>query len=158
RRRLRGILEDLASGGWVVVAATHSAEFVKFGSGQQVQRLWREGEQVIAASLSAATVAQSAQLQEKLEERGNHEFLFASKVVFLEGKDDLYAVRTALEKLSTDLDGRSVSLVTVGGIENLPDYTAIAKQLRIPWCAVTDEDIQPDESIKQRTKEIRDNL
>ncbi len=155
RRRLRDVLEDLAAAGWLVAAATHSSEFVKFGSGQQIQRLWREGEQVIAASLSAATVAQAAQLQEKLEERGNHEFLFSSKAVFLEGKDDLFALRTGLEKLKTDLDGRSVSLVTVGGVENLPDYTAIATQLRIPWCAVTDEDIQPDGSIKPRTKEIR---
>lgn len=158
RRRLRDVFEDLAAQGWVVVAATHSSDFVSFGATQQVQRLWREGPEVVAASLTASRVARSAQLQEKLEERGNHEFLFASRAVFVEGKDDAFALRTALDKLGTDLDGRSISVVSVGGAENLADYARIASQLQIPWCAVTDEDILPDGTVNERTESVRETL
>jgi len=158
RRRLRDVLEDLATSGWVVIAATHSAEFVRFGAKQQIHRLWRIGGDVVGGSLSTATVAKGAQLQEKLEEHGNHEFLFASRAVFVEGKDDLFAVRSLLQKLGTDLDGRSVSLLGVGGVENLPEYARLAARLKIPWCAITDEDLEADGTVKPKTKQVLENL
>lgn len=158
RRRLRDVLGELAKKGWVVLAATHSSEFVRFGATQQIHRLWRAGTNVVSGSLSAATVAKRTLLQEKLEEHGNHEFLFANRVIFVEGKDDLFAVRTVLLKRGSDLDGRSVSVVSVGGVENLPEYVRLATQLKIPWCAVTDEDVQDDGTVKAKTEQVRKTL
>jgi ABC-type cobalamin transport system ATPase subunit len=158
RRRLRDVLGELAAKGWVVVAATHSSEFVHFGATQQIQRLWRTGGSVVGGSLSASTVAKRTQLQAKLDEHGNHEFLFANRVIFVEGKDDLFAVRTVLQKRNEDLDGRSVSVVSVGGVENLPEYARLATQLKIPWCAITDEDIQDDGTVKPKTEQVRNTL
>lgn len=158
RRRLRDVLSELAAKGWVVLAATHSSEFIRFGAAQQIQRLWRSGESVIGGSLSVTTVAKRAQMQEKLDEHGNHEFLFANRVVFVEGKDDLFAVRTILQKRGADLDGRSVSIVSVGGVENLPEYARLAAQLKIPWCAVTDEDVDEAGTVKPKTDQVRKTL
>jgi len=158
RRRLRDVLEDLAGGGWTVIAATHSPEFVTFGGKQQIHRLWRSGADVIPGSLSTEKVERAAQFQEKLDEHGNHEFLFASKAIFVEGKDDAFAIRTGLRKLATDLDGRGVSILGVGGVNNLPEYARMASELRIPWCAITDEDLLADGTVKPGTSEVRKTL
>ena len=155
RRKLRVVLEQLASQGWVVVVATHSPEFVCFGSRQQVTRLWRTGELLSHGSISSSLVSNSARFQERLDEHGNHELLFSSKAVIVEGKDDFFAVRCCLAKLSVDLDARGVTILGVGGVENIPEYAKMASRLEVPWCAITDEDKQPDGTIRPKTCEVR---
>lgn len=45
-----------------------------------------------------------------------------------------------------------------GGVGNVPDYADVAKRLGMPWCAVTDEDVLPDGTIKPAAKAARDKL
>jgi Overcoming lysogenization defect protein-like, TOPRIM domain len=80
-----------------------------------------------------------------------------SRVVLCEGKNDCWAIRSALGKLDTalDLDARSVSLVDAGSIGNLPDYANIAKGLGIPWCAISDEDRAPGGAVNPKTELLR---
>ena len=75
-----------------------------------------------------------------------------------EGKNDEYALRTGLAKLDADVDALSVSVVGTGNVGNLPDYARMAARLAIPWCAVSDEDVQSDGTIKPRTERARDRL
>jgi hypothetical protein len=107
---------------------------------------------------SATTTA--VRFQEKLDERGNHEMLFAQRVVLCEGKDDCWAVRSTLAKLDAglDLDARSVSLVDTGSVGNLPDYADIAKRLGIPWCAISDEDRNPGGTVNPVTEKVRQRV
>ena len=137
------------------IIATHSPEFVCFGSRQQVTRLWRTGELLSHGSISSSLVSKSARFQERLDEHGNHEFLFSSKAVIVQGKDDFFAVRCCLAKLSLDLDARGVTILGVGGVENIPEYAKMASRLKVPWCAITDEDKQPDGTIRPKTCEVR---
>jgi hypothetical protein len=78
--------------------------------------------------------------------------------VLCEGKDDAFAVRTYLDKKRTDLDGRSISVLAVGGVETLPPYARMAAQLGIPWCALSDEDKDAAGSIKPKTAKSRKEL
>jgi hypothetical protein len=145
RRKMRDVFERLARQGWLVLAATHSPEFVAFSKPQVVVKLWRQGDDVNKGLLDTATTSAVVRFQEKLDERGNHEMLFAHHVILCEGKDDCWTLRATLTKLDPDLDldARSVSVIDTGAVGNLPDYADIATRLRIPWCAISDEDRDP---------------
>jgi putative ATP-dependent endonuclease of the OLD family len=160
RRKLRDVLERLAGQGWIVLGATHGPEFVSFASPQVIVKLWRKGDDVAKGVLDTAATSAAVRFQEKLEERGNHEMLFAQRAVLCEGKDDCWAIRSALAKLdpSLDLDARSISLVDAGSVGNLPDYADIAKRLGTPWCAISDEDKLPGGAVNQATEKVRQRV
>ncbi len=158
RRKLRCVLDTLAAKGWTVVCATHAPEFVSFTVPRSVVRLWRKDDEVIAGVVDTAAVSHAARFQEKLDEHGNHEMLFGNRAILCEGKDDEYAAKAYLRKSHVDVDGRSVTVLEVGGIQNLPEYARMARELKIPWCAITDEDAEPRGAIKPATKAVREKL
>ena len=157
-RRLRTVLDKLSDQGWVVLTATHAPEFINFASTQCIVRLWRQGDDVVHGSIHSDDINDEAKFQERLDEHGNHEMLFGHRLVLCEGKDDQYAARMYLEKSDVDLDGRSVSILGVRGVSNLPEYARIAGCLGIPWFAITDEDLQDDGKVKPKTKDVREEL
>jgi hypothetical protein len=158
RRKLRDVLERLTEVGWVSLCSTHASEFVSFSRRQQVVRLWRTAGKTEHGRVRSDTVPDGPKFQEKLNERGTDEFLFANRVILCEGKDDVFGVRLFLEKSSTDLDGKGITVVDAGGVGNLPAYAQIAKDLRIPWCAVSDEDLDANGTIKLKTQDAREKL
>jgi hypothetical protein len=160
RRKLRDVFERLATQGWTVLAATHGPEFITFARPQVIVKLWRKGDDVAKSTLDTITAPETVKFQEKLDERGNHEMLFANRVVLCEGKDDCWAVRATLAKLdpSLDLDARSVSLVDTGSVGNLPDYAEVATRLGIPWCAISDEDKDVGGNVNPVTEKVRQRI
>lgn len=160
RRKMRDVLGRLAEQGWTVVTTTHGPEFISFASPQVIVKLWRQGDTVSKGVFDTAGAGDVLKFQEKLDERGNHEMLFAQCVVLCEGKDDCWALRSALGKVAPDfdLDARSISLVDAGSAGNLPDYAAIAGHLGIPWCAITDEDKLLDGSVNPLTEKLRKRI
>lgn len=158
-RKLRGVLERLAAGGWTVIITTHSPNLVSFAGSQSIVRLTRNGGDVFARELRSAEVDGAAKFQERLDERGAHEMLFAQRVVLCEGQDDVFALRSYLERRCfLDLDGKSISIIRAGDVNQLPAFAAMASKLGIPWCAVSDEDRLPDGTIKPATQKARDKL
>lgn len=157
-RKLRGVLERLAANGWIVLTATHAPEMISFASPQVVVRLWRKPDGVGKGELRTTEAGSHAKFQERLDERGGHEMLFAQRAVLCEGKDDVFALRLYLEKLGIDLDGRSVSIINAGDVGAIPAYAKMARELGIPWCAITDEDKEPDGGIKRNTEIARQKL
>jgi predicted ATP-dependent endonuclease of OLD family len=104
-------------------------------------------------------VEEAAKFQERIDERGSHERLFAQKAVIVEGQDDVFALRSYLQKRTDiDLDGRSVSIIRAGDVGQLSAFASIASKFGIPWFAVSDEDKQADGSIKQPTGSAREKL
>ncbi len=158
RRKLRDVLEKLSKKGWTILCSTHAPEFISFNRQQRVTRLWRYKDDVIKGEISSERIPDAVKFQELIDERGNQELLFANKVIFCEGKDDYFAVKLYSDKKGVDLDGKSVTILDVGGAGNIPLYSKIAKELKIPWCALTDEDIQDDGSVKPATEQIRNEL
>jgi ABC-type multidrug transport system ATPase subunit len=158
-RKLRGVLERLASAGWTVVLTTHSPNFVNFSGKQSIVRLTRDGNAVNARCLETSQVEEAAKFQERIDERGSHEMLFAQKAVLVEGQDDVFALRSYLQKRTDiDLEGRSISIIRAGDVGQLPIFASIASKLGIPWFAISDEDRQADGNIKQPTASTREKL
>jgi predicted ATP-dependent endonuclease of OLD family len=160
-RKLRGVLEALASAGWTVAVTTHSPNLVNFSGRQSILKLTRRGNVVTACCLETPQVEEAAKFQERMDERGTHEMLFAQKAVIVEGQDDVFALRSYLCKragMDVDLDGRSISIVRAGDVGQLPAFASIASRLGIPWFAISDEDLQADGTIKQPTASSREKL
>jgi len=157
-RKLRTVLDGLSSSGWTVICSTHSPDFVSFSSSQRVVRLRREGDAVEYGVLVAEEVPQIAKFQELLDERGNHEVLFGNKVILCEGKDDVIALRHYLDAADADIDGRSISMLDLGGVGTLPVYARMASGLGIPWCGLSDEDVRGDGQANPATEEVRKRL
>ena len=157
-RKLRGVLGGLANNGWIVMTSTHSPDLISFSVPQSVIRLWRKSDGVGKGELLTSTAGPEAKFQERLDERGGHEMLFARRVVLVEGKDDAFAIRLFLEKADLDLDGSSISIVRTGDVGTLPTYAELASKLHIPWFAITDEDPLPDGAIKKNTADARQKL
>ena len=157
-RKLSGVLERLANDGWSVITSTYSPDLISFSNPQCIVRLWRKANGVGKGELLTSSAGPEAKFQERLDERGGHEMLFASRVVLVEGKDDAFAIRLFLEKANLDLNGRSISIVRTGDVGTLPTYAELASKLQIPWLAITDEDPLPDGTIKKNTADARQKL
>jgi hypothetical protein len=157
RRKMRDVLARLAKQGWMVIAATHGPEFVSFEKPQVIVKLWRKGDDIAKGVLDTSAVPAAVKYQEEIDEHGSHEMLFAQRAVLCEGKNDCWAIRSALGKLDAalDLDARSVSLVDAGSVGNLFDYASIAKGLGIPWCAISDEDKPAGGVVNPKTELLR---
>ena len=140
------------------MASTHSPDFISFRSNQCVYRLNRSGSDLRVGVLRTAEVPEAAKCQELLDEQGNHELLFGNAAILCEGKDDVIALRHFLLESGVDLDGGSVSVVGLGGVGTLPAYAKMAADLGIPWCGLTDEDLQDDGSVKPATAKVRAKL
>jgi predicted ATP-dependent endonuclease of OLD family len=158
RRKLRDVLSDLSGLGWTVVCSTHAPEFVSFCDEQTIVRLWRRHGEIQKGVLDTGTISEGPKFQERLDERGNHEMLFANKVVFCEGKGDCFAVRLYLDKTDMDLDGLSITLLDLGGVHNMPHYAEMANSIGIPWCGLTDEDKDAAGVVKPKTAQVRKEL
>jgi energy-coupling factor transporter ATP-binding protein EcfA2 len=159
-RKLRGVLERLAAGGWTVLATTHSPHMVSLSTPQTIVRLARVAGDVAAKTLQTADVDGAAKFQERLDERGAHEMLFAQRVVLCEGQDDTFAVRTFLTEFAKDLDldGSSVSITRCGDVKQLVAFARMAANLGIPWCALHDEDRLEDGTLNPSTDAVRSEL
>lgn len=158
-RKLRAVLDRLAHSGWLVALTTHSPDFISFNSRQTIAKLSRSGDEASVATLAVEGLDGAAKFQERLEERGGHEMIFAQRVVLCEGKDDAFALRSYLtRRANLDLDGLSVSIIQAGDVNHLPAFARMAAQLNIPWCGISDEDKLPDGTIKPNTKTAREKL
>jgi hypothetical protein len=158
RRRMRTVLERLAAAGWYVVTSTHSPELIDLGSKQGIAKVRRSGDDVTHAQIDMAQLPDAIRLQAKIDEQGNGEMFFANKVILCEGKDDEFALKSWLAKLNVDLDGRSVSILGVGGKGNVIDYAELLGKCGTPWCAVVDEDRLPDGSYKPNAAETAQRI
>jgi len=67
------------------MTATHGPEFISFSRPQLVVKLWRKGDDVAKGVFDTSTATAAVKFQEKLDERGNREMLFAQRVVLCEG-------------------------------------------------------------------------
>lgn len=158
KRKLRNIFDGLSKKGWYIFCATHSPEFVSFEQSQSINRIIRDGDSIKHGKYLTLSTPDNLKLQEKIDEYGNHEIFFCQRVILCEGKDDLYAIKKYLELSGVDIEATSLSVLSCGGVDNIPAFTKIASNMNIPFCAVTDLDKCSDGTIKANTKKARDDI
>lgn len=159
RRKLRDVLEDLASNGWQVVVSTHAPEFISFTGRQKVARLQRSQGAVTLHSPTPGDVRDEIKKQERLERgRATLELPFSRFALLSEGKSDELAFRLAFKAVGFDADGASMAIIQTGGASGLAATARLAASLGIPWFAVTDADVKADGSANPMTERARKDL
>lgn len=111
RRKLRKVFIKLQSRGHQIIGTTHSQELISFNEKQKIIRLTMTKEGTEKYEYSTGTIDEAVKDEEKLYERGNHEMVFANRVILTEGKGDQYGVKLGLEKQEVDFDALSISII-----------------------------------------------
>lgn len=158
RRKIRKILGELAEKGWTIVYTTHSPELISFEEKMDITRLVRTKGTVSKKTVRTDAIEAPAKLQSKLDNTGSHDFLFGTAAIFCEGPADTFSIKYGMEKLQVDLDGLAVSVTLCGSCTAIPSFAYIAGELGIRWCALTDEDKLPDQSIKPQATRQRSHI
>lgn len=140
RRKLRTVFSQLQEKGNQVCIATHSSEMICYAEPTTIVRFTRNNGATEKHIFSTAGIDQTVKDNERLTEGGNHEIVFANKVILTEGKDDQYAIMLAMRAKETELDTEGVSVVNCHSVTAMPAYAEICTRLGIPWYAIHDKD------------------
>ena len=153
-RHFYQLLKGLAGDGLQIVYTTHSRSFVDVGEFDSVHIVRKaDGKTKVTSgkSLSLSSLKDRLRRQSKFNERINEVF-FASFVVLTEGPADEIACRCALEKLYVELDRQSVSVVSLGGKNEIPIVAEVLAGLGIPTVGLMDEDPSDPSTLQVRMR------
>lgn len=151
--RLRLLSED----GLQVIYTTHSPYFVDISKFESVHLVRKKGSKTTIES--GMTLLSAGGNQNRIITKFNegvNQALFADSAVLVEGPDDEIACKAMLERQGFDLYKNNVSVVSCGGIKNIPAIAMILKALKIDTVTLVDEDPgnQITESIITKLKDI----
>jgi AAA15 family ATPase/GTPase len=143
-RHFYRLLQDLSvNANLQMIYTTHSRAFLDAGEFEAINIVRRaKGVTNVKSgrSLSLATTSRERlKIQSKFNERINEVF-FASCVVLTEGPADEIACRCALEREKIELDRQSVSIISLGGKQEIPTVSQVLVGFDIPTTALLDED------------------
>lgn len=141
-RHFYRLLRELSENGLQVIYTTHERSFVSAGDFEAIQivRKPQAATQVSSGlSLNLTASRDRLRLQSRFNERLNEVF-FAACVILVEGDPDEIACRCALEFQGLELDKDSVSVVPLGGKDEIPVVAELLARLGIPTIALMDED------------------
>lgn len=153
-RHFYRLLRELSAQGLQIVYSTHERAFLNAGEFQEIHivRKTGGGTDVNSGNRLALTGAQARlRLQTKFNEKVNEVF-FASCVVLVEADPDEVACRCALELNGLELDKQSISVISLGGIGEIPFVAELLVGLDIPTLALTDEDPGNATTAQTRTR------
>jgi len=153
-RHFYRLLRDLSESGIQIIYTTHERSFVDISNFQSIHLVRKESGQtkIYSGIGKRITDWDSIKLASKFDENINEVF-FANHVILVEGPDDKFACRFALERQGIELDRKSVSIIECGGNTAIKPIAEILKCFKIPTYALLDED-----PGNQRTQEIISEL
>jgi putative ATP-dependent endonuclease of OLD family len=173
-RHLYSVLLGLSEGGAQVIATTHSPYFVS-GEAFESVRVVRKAKGATVVSRAtlpevAATIAaakgtrpakpagQLAKIHQALQP-GLSEMFFASRIVFVEGLEDVAYITTYLHLsgLWNEFRRLGCHIVHANGKTALIEPLAVAKTLGIPFFVVIDADGEKPDRGGSRNKHQKDN-
>ena len=145
------LLKELAAPDLQIVYTTHERAFVDAGEYQAINivRKGPRGTTVTTGSSVPFAATDRLKLQTRFDDRLNEVF-FASCVVLCESEPDEIACRCALQSEGVDLDRDSISVIGVGGINEVQMVAELLSGFGIPTICVTDED--PGNAVTARTR------
>lgn len=140
-RHFYRLLQEFSQGGLQVIYSTHERSFVNVGDFDSVHIVRKVGMQTEVTSGRTLNIQGRDRL--KMQSRFNdkvNEVFFSTAVVLVEGDPDEIACRAALEELGSDLDRRSISVLSVGGQAEMPIFAELLTGLHVSAVALVDED------------------
>ena len=144
RRYFYNLLRELANQGNQVFYTTHSTEFVSLPDFENlciVRKKPVEGTQLNQAEGLSITPASKEELKllTQFDARRN-ELFFARKVMLVEGQDERVVLPHVFALKGIDVNRDCISIVDVGGKNNLEFMMKIVRGFSIPFVTLHDED------------------
>ena len=87
----------------------------------------------------------------------NSDVFFSSYVIITESPTDANVVKLLGEKANIDISNTSISLLSLGGVDNLKYVLALLKELDIPHCWILDKDFFLDYKNGNEADKSRDS-
>jgi predicted ATP-dependent endonuclease of OLD family len=152
-RHFYRLLQEFSNAGLQVIYTTHERSFVNAGDFDSIHIVRKLGGQTEVSSGRGLQIQGRDRLrvQSRFNDRVNEVF-FSTAVVLLEGDPDEIACRAALTSMETDLDRRSISILAVGGQNEIPIFAELLAGLDVPAVALVDEDPGNQASAAARTR------
>jgi len=142
-RNFYRLLQELSQHGLQVIYTTHERSFVNAGEYETlhiVRKVAGSTHVTSGRTLAFGAQRERLRLQSKFNDRLNEVF-FAQTVVLVEGDPDEIAARCALvQREGFDLDRQSISVMSVGGHNEVLLIAQLLHGLGIPTFALVDED------------------
>lgn len=143
RRYFYVLLKELAEQGNQVFYATHSTEFVSLPDYETlcvVKKTASEGTTVKQAKDLVIDSGSKKELKLLTEfDVRRNEVLFARKVLLVEGPTERFSLPYIFRLRGIDINEVGISVMDVGGIENLEFFIMILKGFAIPFVVLHDE-------------------
>lgn len=153
-RHFYRLLRELSEHGLQIIYTTHERSFVSAGDFKDIHIVRKAaGETTVrsGSTLNLGTSQDRLRLQSKFNERLNEVF-FASCVVLVEGDPDEIACKCALEAQGLELDRQSISVIALGGNQEIPTVAELLSGLGIPTIALIDGDPGNAQTAALRTR------
>lgn len=142
------VLSELARSGNQVFYTTHSEHFVDIVEPENVciiRKTNTDGTKVFTCPPQQWTPDQKERLKlEKEFDPERNEMFFAKGVLLCEGDTEKCLYPALLKTCGVDIDEAGLSIVEVGGKQNLPIFVKVLEAFGIPYVVVFDEDSAAD--------------
>ncbi|MBL8013087.1 MAG: AAA family ATPase [Candidatus Omnitrophica bacterium] len=144
RRFFYQLLRGLTENGDQVFYTTHSVEFLDLSDYQTisiVRKIPQQGTKVFQPTGLQIQPGTKKELKLLTEfDARRNELFFAKKVLIVEGPTERHSLPLAFKLLGADINEYGISIVDVGGKENIPFFMEILKAFQIPFFVLHDED------------------
>jgi len=155
------VLADLAGSGNQVFYTTHSAHFVDIVAPENVcivRRTCVDGTSVFTCPSQQWSPDQKERFRlEKEFDPERNEMFFAKGVLLCEGDTEKCLYPVLLNHCGVDIDEIGISVVEVGGKQNLPIFVRVLEAFQIPYVVVFDEDKPGDKANADITATVKDS-
>lgn len=144
RRYFYQLLKELSEKGNQIFYTTHSVEFLDLSDYQSVgvvRKIPSQGTKIFQPDGLRIEPGTKKELKLLTEfDARRNELFFARKVLIVEGPTEKYSMPFAFKLLGIDINERGISIIDVGGKNNIPFFVEILTAFRIPFCIFHDED------------------
>ncbi|HOW59794.1 MAG TPA: AAA family ATPase [Candidatus Omnitrophota bacterium] len=144
RRFFYQLLHGLSEQANQVFYTTHSVEFLDlsdYSTIAVVRKLPAEGTKAYQPSGLSIQPGTKKELKLLTEfDARRNELFFAKKVLLVEGATEKHSIPFAFKLLGHDVNEQGISIIDVGGKENLEFFIIILNAFKIPYCVLHDED------------------
>ncbi|MHA1280721.1 MAG: ATP-dependent nuclease [Candidatus Helarchaeota archaeon] len=148
RRYFYSLLKELAEQGNQIFYTTHSPEFVDLSNYETiaiVKKSPNEGTKIKRAQdlISHPQSKEELKLLTQFDTTKN-EMFFSNKVILVEGPSERFSLPYIFKLKGVDINREGISIIDVGGKENLRFFIKIVKGFDIPFVVLHDEDRNAD--------------
>jgi putative ATP-dependent endonuclease of OLD family len=177
RRHLAGVLREISDSGLQVIISTHSSSFVDTEFFDSVGRVLKvpdyedkskkctklitvSREDLVSRCIQTGAPANKCTVDNITEHYGIssnqrlNEGFFASAVVLCEGDSEEFALPTYLKSAGLNCDELGVSVIGVGGKEQLPKYWRLFSSFKLPVIVVLDDDDDGTGNLADKNRSI----